>query len=428
MTARRWWGVLALLAAVCVAIPLAALADSGHALPGLPSYTYGYRGDASGYYSTARAILSGVPGLGIWLALLVLAAAGCLWLAWRARAARPATGLVGAVLVLALVAAAVIVAGDRGSVGAVGWPLLWAVPLAPLRVLGVVSMRNAFTVGLAVTLLVKLATLVAVAHAALWASGRRQVGLLAAAIWALWPLYVGLLLGHSAWAKGSWQVTTGLAMASEPLSTACCAVAIALLLRPQQTDLVRVLAGIAVGYATLARPSNGLLALLAVGFVLWRHGVRAVGPVLAGGLALMPVYLAFLPKRYGYGFSSGKGGAFVGMSPHNIVRTFADSPLWSWRTLAVLLPPALVGVVAVGRAAALLLGSWVIVNSGFYSLAPNTYFQPRYLFAARPELLVLVAAGLWAVAALLSDRAGRPIVRRLRFSSRDGQPSAVKPS
>ncbi|HET7566579.1 MAG TPA: hypothetical protein VFJ91_01190 [Gaiellaceae bacterium] len=405
---RAWWGVLGALAAVRVAVPLAALADSGHGLPGLPRYVYGYRGDASGYYSTARAILSGVPALGLWLAPLLLLLAAALWLALRAwRRGRRATGLVLAALALSVVAAAVILAGDRGAVGAVGWPLLWAVPMAPLRVLGVISMRNAFGFGLALSLAANVVTLVAAAYAGLWATRRRGAGLLAAALWALWPLYIGLVAGHGAWAKGAWEVDTGLSMNTEPLSTACCTATLALLLRPRQSAATATLAGIAAGYATLARPSNGLLALLAVAVVLVRRGLRGATPVVAGGLTAVPVYLAFLPKRYGYGFSTGKGGAFVGMSPHNIAKTFTESPLWGGRTLGALVPPALVGLAAVGRDAAVLLGGWVLLNTGFYALAPNTSWQPRYLFAALPALLVLWAAGAWTVGEAVAARRAR---------------------
>lgn len=402
---RGWWGVLAALAAIRVAAPLAALADSGHALPGLPRYVYGYRGDASGYYSTARAILSGVPALGPWLLPLLLALAAGLWLAartWR-RGAR-AAGLVVGALALSVVAAAVVAAGSRGAVGAVGWPLLWAVPMAPLRVLGVISTRNAFGFGLALSLAANVATLVAVAYAGRWSTGRRGVGLLAAALWALWPLYVGLVAGHGAWAKGSWDVDTGLSMDTEPLSTACCTVSLALLLRPRQSSVTLTLAGMAAGCATLARPSNGLLALLVVGVVLARRGLPGATRVVAGGLTAVPVYLAFLPKRYGYGFSTGKGGAFVGMSPHNVAKTFTQSPLWGGRALGALVPPALVGLVAVGRDAAALLGGWVFLNTGFYALAPNTSWQPRYLYAALPAMLVLWAAGAWAIGEVVVPR------------------------
>ena len=405
MTRGRWGAALGVLAAVRVLVPLAALADSGHGLPGLPRYVYGYRGDASGYYSTARAILSGVPALGpALLPLLVLLAAG-LWLAVRLwRRGRRSEGIVAAALAAGVVAAAVILAGDKGAVGAVGWPLLWAVLMAPLRVAGVISTRNAFGFGLVLSLAANVATLVAVAYAALWTTRRRGAALLAAALWAFWPLYIGLVAGHAAWQRGSWEVDTGLSMDSEPLSTACCTVALALLLRPRPTATVYTLAGLAAGYATLTRPSNGLLVLLAVGFVLARRGLRSAAPVVAGGLAALPVYVAFLPKRYGYGFSTGKGGAFVGLSVRNVATTFTDSTLWGARALGAILPPAFLGLFAVGLEGAVLLGGWVVLNTGFYSLAPNTWDQPRYLFAALPAALVLWAAGAWAVGEAFAAR------------------------
>ncbi|MGH3048899.1 MAG: hypothetical protein ACRDLK_01990, partial [Gaiellaceae bacterium] len=117
-----------------------------------------------------------------------------------------------------------------------------------------------------------------------------------------------------------------------------------------------------------------------------------------------PVYLAFLPRRYGYGFSTGKGGAFVGLSVRNVATTFADSTLWGARTLGAILPPALVGLFAVGLEGAVLLGGWVVLNTGFYSLAPNTWDQPRYLFAALPAALVLWAAGAWVFGEALVAR------------------------
>lgn len=416
--ARRGGGALAALAlaalaAIRVAVPLAALADSGHALPGLPRYVYGYRGDASGYYSTARAILSGVPALGVWLLPLLLLLAGGLWLAvrsWR-RGAR-ATAIALGALTAFLVAGAVILAGSRGAVGAVGWPLLWAIPLAPLRAANVISMRNAFGVGLALSLVANTGTLLACAYAGFYATGRRAVGLVAATLWALWPLLAGLVAGHSAWANGTWDVDSGLALYTEPLSTACCTTTIALLLRPRPTPTVYVLAGIAAGCATLVRPTNVLLAALAVAVVLARRGMRAAGPVVAGGLTALPAYLAFLPHEHGYALTTGgKGNAFSGVSLSHLSSTFTDSPFWGGRLLGALLPPALIGLAAVGPTAAVLLGGWALLNTAFYALSPVTATTPRYLFAALPAVLVLWAAG--AVLAV-QTLARRPILRTQR--------------
>jgi hypothetical protein len=394
---RRWALALFGLAAVRVLVPLAALAASGHALPGLPHYEYGYRGDASGYYSTARALLSGLRGLGLALPVLVLAVAAGLWVAlraWRSRPERRPFVLLGVLLLLSLASAAVIAAGAPASVGAVGWPLLWALPLAPLRLAGVASQRTAFPFGLVLSLAANVATLVAVAYAGLYATRRRAVGLLAAALWALWPLLVGLVAGHAGWTNGTWEADAGLALYTEPISTAFCTVTIALLLRPRLSATGYLLAGLAAGYATLTRPTNALLAALVAAVVLCRHGARPAGWLVAGGAVLLAPFLAFLPKRHGYALSgTGETGVFTGFSAHHLLSSFSDSPLWGARTLAVLVPPALVGLGSVGAEAALLLGGWVALNTLFYAFVPMTAGAPRYLFAALPALLVLWSAG-----------------------------------
>ncbi len=401
MKPGRWALALAGLAAVRVLVPLAALAATGHSLPALPHYDYGYRGDASSYYSTARAILSGVRGLGVALAPIVLALVGGLWLAvraWRRTPSRRPAALLGVLVLLSLVIAAVIAAGDHASVGAVGWPLVWAIPMAPLRVAGLLSQRSAFPFGLGLSLAANAATVVAVAYAGWYATRRRGVGLLAAALWALWPLLSGAVAGHGAWANGTWEADSGLALYTEPLSTALCTMTIALLLRPAQTRVGFVLAGFAVGYATLTRPTNVLLALLAVAVVLTRRGVKPAAFTVAGGLAVVPMFLAFLPKRRGYALSgTGDTGVFTGFSADNASTTFTHSPLWDGRLLGVLVPPSLVGLATVGGEAAMLLGGWVVLNTAFYACVPTTAGTPRYLFAALPALLVLWSAGAWMV-------------------------------
>jgi hypothetical protein len=405
---------LGLLAAVRVLVPLAALADSGHGLPGLPRYDYGYRGDASGYYSTARAILSGVPGLGAALAVVVLGLAAGLWLClrvWRRRPERRALALLAALVLVFGAVAAVVAAGSDASVGAVGWPLLWAVPMAPLRVANVISQRSAYPFGLALSLAANVGTLVAVAYAGLYATGRRGVGVVAAALWALWPVLAGLVAGHGAWTNGTWEADTGLALYTEPLSTALCTATIALVLRPRQTRVGFVLAGLAAGYATLTRPTDALLAGLAVGVVLARRGVRPALLTAGGGLAVLPPFVAFLPKRHGYALSgSGQTGVFTGFSVHNVASTFSRSPLWDGRALGALVPPALLGLASVTGEAAVLLGGWVVLNTTFYAFVPMTAYTPRYLFAALPALLVLWAAGA-AAAARVVAAAARPAER-----------------
>src|SRR5262249_44772343 len=152
-----------------------------------------------------------------------------LWLcvrAWRRRPDRGAIVLLVALLLVSGATGAVVGAGSDAAVGAVGWPLLWAVPMAPLRLAHLISERSAFGLGLALALAANAAALVAAASAGLSAPGRRRVGVLAAALWAFWPLLAGLVAGHGAWANGTWEADTGLALYSEPLSTALCTITI----------------------------------------------------------------------------------------------------------------------------------------------------------------------------------------------------------
>src|SRR6266536_6705317 len=88
----RWWGPLGLLVAVRVAIPLAAYADAGSSLPGLPEFQRqardgGLMGDASGFYAAAREFMAAwgrMPHVVLGLvALLGLAAAAAFAVAWR---------------------------------------------------------------------------------------------------------------------------------------------------------------------------------------------------------------------------------------------------------------------------------------------------------------------------------------------------------
>src|SRR5438067_1196731 len=59
----RWWLPLGLLAAIRVAIPLAAFADEGSRLPGMPAFFRfphdgGLTGDATGFYAATREFMA----------------------------------------------------------------------------------------------------------------------------------------------------------------------------------------------------------------------------------------------------------------------------------------------------------------------------------------------------------------------------------
>ena len=79
-----WWGPLALLAAVRVAIPLAVYAASPTRLPALPRFTRaahdgGLTGDATGFYAAAREFMAAwgrMPRVVLALDALLALAAG----------------------------------------------------------------------------------------------------------------------------------------------------------------------------------------------------------------------------------------------------------------------------------------------------------------------------------------------------------------
>src|SRR3954469_23627793 len=91
----RWWGPIGLLAAIRVAIPLAAYADAGSGLPGLPAFTRspvdgGLTGDATGFYAATREFMAAwgrMPRLVLAVdELFALASAAILVVLWRRRA------------------------------------------------------------------------------------------------------------------------------------------------------------------------------------------------------------------------------------------------------------------------------------------------------------------------------------------------------
>ena len=237
-----WRAALAILVLVRVAFPLAALGASGHALPGLPSFRFeGFTGDASGYYAAARQFISAGPGLGrLSLGLLVLAlVAALLLIALALRRGRlPAHwALVMAALAVGIAVAVVITRMSPPGAAVFGWSLVWSIPLFPLRAVHLLHTNAAFAAGLVLSLIANSATTIATALLGLRATGKRTVGLLAAGLWAFWPLIVGGLAGERAWGNGSWTTDVGLAMYTEPLSTALVTTALVLVVATRPSPL-----------------------------------------------------------------------------------------------------------------------------------------------------------------------------------------------
>jgi hypothetical protein len=401
----RWWGPLGLLAAVRVAIPLAAYADEGSKLPGIPVFERDRRlgglvGDATGFYAATREFMAGWarmprPLLGL-LVVLALAGAVAAVVLWRRRPAwRP--WLVPAAVCGAGLLVCVDVHWMEPSGAAVfGWPLVWGLALLPFRAGGVLTHALAWDVALVLELCFVALTVIAVGYLGRNATNRRWVGLLAAALWALWPLLVGLIAGQHAWTNGQWEVDVGLHGYVEPLSTLLVATAAALLLSPAATPLQLSLAGCALSLATLTKLSNGLLAAAALVLVALR---RQWPPYLAGVLSLAPLVAVYWPLSYPKLFDNRQSWPRDPFDPAHVVTSWTHSSLFYPRTLLIVTPLAIVGAFALRRPWALaLVLAFLLLNPIFYSFYANTAQHPRFLYASLPFLFTLWAGGVAVIA------------------------------
>jgi hypothetical protein len=397
---RTWLWALAALAAIRVAIPLAALAASGSALPGLPRYEYvGLTGDATGFYAAAREFIAswgrfGLPVLGLLAAATVAGAAG-LVLAWRRRLLHRAWLVAAGAALFALVVSVAVTQMHPPGAAVFGWPLVWSLPMLPYRALGgPLDADVAFVFGLVLSLAANAVTVVATGYAGLYATGKRAIGVGAAAAFALWPLLVGLVGGERAWGNGTWAVDAGLALYTEPLSTALATTALALVLSPRTTALLLALAGSALGLATVVKLSNGVLAAIALALLVVRLGTRRSAPFAAAALAFAPLVAAYWPKGYAREELLPDDPFALGYADD----AWADSLLFGPRTLAVLLPLAIVGAIALRSGwTRTLLGGWIVVTAALYSFYRVTPQHPRFLFAVLPPLLILWTVGVEAV-------------------------------
>lgn len=397
----RWWGPLGILAAVRVAIPVAAFADRGSHLPGIPEFNRdprlgGLVGDATGFYAATREFMAGwarMPhALLALLVLAALAAAAAVVVAWRRRPdLRP--WLAPAALCAAGLVVCVDVHWMEPSGAAVfGWPLVWALALLPFRAAGVLTHALAWDIAFVLQLAFVALTVVAVAYLGRNATGKRLLGLVAAACWALWPVLVGLVAGHQAWTNGQWEVDAGLHGYSEPQSTLLVTAAAALLLSPAATALQLSLAGCALSLATLTKLSNGLLAAVALVWLVLR---RRWPPYLAGALSLAPLVAAYWPISYPKLFHNRQSWPRDPFDPAHVVSSWTHSSIFYPRTLLIVTLLALLGVLALRRPWALaLVLAFLLLNPVFYSFYANTAKHPRFLYASLPFLFVLWAASL----------------------------------
>jgi hypothetical protein len=401
----RWWGPLGLLAAIRVAIPLAAYADAGSGLPGMPAFARsardgGLSGDATGFYAATREFMAAwgrMPRSVLALdVLLALTAAVALVLLWRRRPAWRPWLVPAAVCSFGLVVSVDVHWMHPSGAAVFGWPLLWSLPMLAYRALGVgLSKHVAWDFGFALTLICVALTVVAVAYLGRNASGRRWSGLLAAAFWTFWPLLVGVIAGHHAWTNSQWEVDVGLHNYSEPLSTLLVTASVALILSPRLTQMRLTLAGCALSAATVVKISNALLAAAALVIVFLRGRRREALPYIVGALALAPLVLVYWPISYPKLFDNPQSWPRDPFDAAHIVTSWTHSSIFTPHTLAIVVPLAAIGIAGLLRPWALaLVLAFLLINPVFYSFYANTAQHPRFLYASLPELFVLWAAGI----------------------------------
>jgi hypothetical protein len=397
---RAWLAGLAALAGFRVAIPLVALAGSGHDLPGVPAYDYApLNGDSFGFYAATREFLASFERVGLPLlaltALALAAVAVALVRLWRRRPDLRWLALALGALALAVALVLPIREMEPSGAAVFGWPLVWALPMLPYRAAGLpLDPDIAFAFALPLQLAAVAATVVATAYIGLHATGRRSVGLAAAALFAGWPLLVRPLAGASAWENGQWNVDTGLHLYTEPVSTALVATAVALLLSPRLDPLRLTVAGLALSLSVAVKLSNALVAGALLVLVALRLDLRRALPLAAGLAALAPVALAYWRLGYPTLFEDPSSYSQRAWALDYGLRNWTDSLIWTPRTLLVLAPLALAGAYALRRTWALaVLAAVIAVNAVFYSFYDVTRHHPRFLYVALPALLVLEAAG-----------------------------------
>jgi hypothetical protein len=390
----RWWGPLGLLAAVRVVLPLVAFAG----VPGLPHVRRpaplgGLQGDATGFYAATREFMAAWarmprPLLAL-LAVAAVAGAVALVLAWRRRPDLRPWLAAAAVCGFGLLVCVDVHWMKASGAAVFGWPLVWALAELPFRAAGVLTHAVGWDVALVLQLVFVALTVVAVAYVGRYASGRAWVGLVAAGVWSLWPLLVGLLAGHGAWANYQWEVDAGVHGYSEPLSTLLVATAAALLLSPQLTPLRASLAGCALSLATLTKLSNALLAIAALLLVRFNRYY------LAGALSLAPLVAVYWPLSYPKLFDNRRSWPRDPFDPAHVVTSWTHSSIFYPRTLLIVTLLAALGVLALRRPFELaLVLAFLLINPIFYSFYANTAQHPRFLYASLPFLFVLWAASL----------------------------------
>ncbi len=412
MAARErstWWWFLAVCVGVRVAIPLAALAAEGTKLPGLPEYDYGpFYGDANGFYATARELISAAGRGAAPLLGVLVAGAVALWLVSRRFGIRSSVAAVAACCVVSAATVVLVLTMHPAGEPAIGWPLLWAVPLTPLRVVDPgLDPDIAFVFGLVLSLIAIGCTVVATAFVGYRASGRRSVGMISAALFAVWPFVPGLVVGSQGWENGTWNVDTGLHLYTEPLSTALVVGAVALLLQEEVTQRTVALAGLALGFATVVKLTDGIIAAGLVVVVACARGWRPAVLLGVASVVFAPVLVTYWAKGYAATYDGAISSSNNVWSLGHVRDSWGDSLLFTPALLLLLVPLAVLGAIALPAVVPrVMLLVPIVLTVVVYSVYQYTALHPRFFYVVLPLVLVLDAAGaVWLVCA--AKRANR---------------------
>lgn len=398
--------VLRILPAIVVAVA------NGRSLPLLPGYAYGPpNGDTYGFYAAAREFISSwrhlsrpVLALAVLILVIVLALAGRVWRRGK-RTEAVTTAAVGLALFTCL---GVRQMGFTGA-GAVGWPIVWSVPLFPLRVAGHLGYHAAYYIALVILLACNVVTIVATA-----AIGRRLLpapyALIGPALLVVFPTFMRLVDGTGRVVYGTWLTDSGQIAYSEPLSTALVVVALALIVTRPTNPTAAALAGALAGFSVAVRVSNAPVAAVFFLALALHRRARPVVIYTLTGIGTLTIALAFWSKGYA-SFPGGKSAqAPYGLfSIHYLRRSWADSAVFDWKMLAILLPLPVLGVVLLRTRIpdAVALAGTVVVTAALYSVYYITALHPRFLLVALPPLFVLAAAGVAELMRLGLGRAPR---------------------
>jgi hypothetical protein len=328
------------------------------------------------------------------VAVLAAAAAGSVALA----VLRPRlrwVALLGAALVVSVVVTVVV--HDVAPPGApvIGWPLTWTAALLRFPDWHELTVQDAVPWALGLSLAANGVTTVATAFLGLYATGRRSVGALAAALYATWPVWVALVAGEQAWENGQWHVDVGLHLYTEPLSTALVVGGTALLLRPTIGETRAAAAGLALGYSAVVKLTNGLVAVVLLPLVALRHGVRRALPYGLGCLVSLPIAVAYWPKGYSAIYGDSLAPVDDPWSLAYVETSWRASTIFTTPMLLLLCVPAAVGLGLLRDwVVRLALGLPVLVTAAVYSAYYVTYQHPRFLYVALPFVFVLAATSV----------------------------------